>query len=145
MNQTVSSTPPLPVNRSMPGCSVIPVLAYPDVRAAVEWLGQAFGFTERLRIGDHRAQLSFNGGAVVITGPAKAATDATHAVLVRVADVDSHHERAKKCGAMIMHVPADHRYGERQYSATDPGGHIWTFSQTIADADPRTWGGELQE
>jgi hypothetical protein len=26
----------------------------------------------------------------------------------------------------------------------DPGGHIWTFSQTIADVDPAAWGGVLE-
>ena len=45
---------------------MIPVLIYPDVRAAVEWLGAAFGFVERVRIGEtHRAQLSFGEGAVI--------------------------------------------------------------------------------
>jgi hypothetical protein len=45
-------------NRSMPASTVIPVLAYPDVSEAVAWLGAAFGFTCRLSIGDHRAQLN---------------------------------------------------------------------------------------
>lgn len=46
-------------NRSIPPHSVIPVLIYPDLRAAVVWLLAAFGFAERVRIGDnHRAQLS---------------------------------------------------------------------------------------
>jgi uncharacterized glyoxalase superfamily protein PhnB len=43
-------------NRSIPSASVIPVLVYPDVRAAVAWLEAAFGFFERVRIGeDHRS------------------------------------------------------------------------------------------
>jgi hypothetical protein len=46
-------------NRSIPSATVVPVLIYPDVRAAVAWLGEAFGFAERLRIGeDRRTQLS---------------------------------------------------------------------------------------
>ena len=45
-------------NRSAPPVTVTPVLIYPDVRAAVAWLESAFGFEERVRIGDaHRAQL----------------------------------------------------------------------------------------
>lgn len=71
----------------MPDATVIPVLHYPDVRVAVEWLSRAFGFRERL-------------------------------------DVD---------------------LGERQCTAVDPGGHVWTFSQTVADIDPGTWGGVLVE
>lgn len=31
-------------NRSVPQATVIPILIYPDVREAVEWLSQAFGF-----------------------------------------------------------------------------------------------------
>ena len=34
-------------------------------------------------------------------------------------------------------------FGERQYSAQDPFGHRWTFSQSVADVDPRDWGGSL--
>jgi len=54
-------------NRSIPSATVIPVLIYPDVREAVDWLSAAFGFAERLQIGDnHRSQLSFGDGAVIV-------------------------------------------------------------------------------
>jgi uncharacterized glyoxalase superfamily protein PhnB len=54
-------------NRSIPPATVIPVLIYPDVREAVAWLCSAFGFVERLRIGeDHRSQLSVGDGAVIV-------------------------------------------------------------------------------
>jgi hypothetical protein len=36
-------------NRSMPASTVIPVLGYDDVGEAIEWLCEAFGFTERWR------------------------------------------------------------------------------------------------
>jgi len=53
-------------NRSIPATTVVPVLIYPDVRAAVAWLEAAFGFRERVKIGeDHRAQMSFGDGAVI--------------------------------------------------------------------------------
>jgi hypothetical protein len=39
--------------------------------------------------------------------------------------------------------PTEFEYGERQYTAEDPAGHQWTFSQTLADVHPETWGGEL--
>lgn len=46
-------------NRSIPPVAVIPVLVYPGVREAVAWLSAAFGFVERVRIGEsHRAQMS---------------------------------------------------------------------------------------
>jgi len=91
-------------NRSIPQATVIPLLIYPDVRDAVDSLGQAFGFVERVRIGeDHRSQLSFGDGALI------------------VGDVG----------------------GERQYTAEDPAGHQWTFSETLADVSPEEWGGTL--
>jgi hypothetical protein len=46
-------------NRSMPHSTVIPVRSYPNVRLAVDWLVATFGFVERLRIAEHRAQLAY--------------------------------------------------------------------------------------
>lgn len=135
------------MNRSMPSATVTPVLAYPDVRAAVEWLCRSFGFVERLRIADHRAQLTFGEGSVVVTGGRSGVQTGTpdHSIMVRVADIDSHYERAAQAGARIVGPPTDYPYGERQYTAVDPGGHAWTFSQTIADVDPQSWGGVVPD
>jgi uncharacterized glyoxalase superfamily protein PhnB len=128
-------------NRSVPDVSVIPELPYPDVREAAEWLCGAFGFRERLQIGDHRAQLVYESGAVIViegeAGPSH--------LLVRVDDADAHRARAEAAGAKIRSEPTDWPYGERQYSAEDPAGHIWTFSESIADVDPADWGGTLKE
>jgi len=136
--------PPVPQNRSIPESIVMPVLVYADVRAAVAWLDAAFGCVERLRIGEHRAQLAIGGGHLVAAD--RPSTGATRSVvLVRVADVDAHYRRAEKAGARIVAPPADHVYGERQYTAEDLAGHRWTFSQTVADVDPASWGGVLVE
>ena len=136
--------PPAPHNRSIPESVVMPVLVYEDVRAAVAWLGAAFGCVERLRIGEHRAQLALGGGHLVVAdGPSTGS--ARSMVLVRVADVDAHYRRAAAAGARIVAPPADHVYGERQYTAEDLAGHRWTFSQTVADVDPASWGGVLVE
>ena len=129
-------------NRSMPSSSVIPELAYLDVSAAADWLCEAFGFTRRLTIGDHRIQLNAAGGSIVVTGrPAEASAGMAHGVMVRVSDVVAHHARAAAAGARILTTPTDYPYGERQYTVEDPGGHRWTFSQSVADVDPRSWGG----
>jgi uncharacterized glyoxalase superfamily protein PhnB len=71
--------------------------------------------------------------------------DASISVMVRVDEIDSHYERVKQASAQIVSAPEDYPYGERQYTVEDPGGHRWTFSQTIADVDPKTWGGILFE
>lgn len=146
-----------PTNRSMPNSVVIPVLNYPDVREAVDWLCRAFGFSERLRIADHRAQLAFGKGEIVVAaGRATRASEdfetsesgsrpANHSVMVRVLDVDAHYDRARQAGAQIISPPTDYPYGERQYSARDIGGHMWTFSESTGDVDPKSWGGTLLE
>ena len=129
-------------NRSIPDTTVIPELAYADVPAAAAWLCAAFGFVERLRIADHRVQLSLGSGAmVVIQGDGNA--PAGHRVMVRVADVDAHCAQARRAGAQVLGDPVTYPYGERQYGAVDLGGHHWKFSQTVADVDPADWGGTL--
>ena len=129
-------------NRSMPRPTVIPELGYADVNEAAAWLTAAFGFSLRLGIGNHRAQMHVGDGAIVVTERgSQSAVDASHAVMVRVEDVEAHHARAVRHGARVVRPPADYPYGERQYTVEDPGGHRWTFSQSIADIDPRDWGG----
>ena len=134
-------------NRSMPDFAVLPVLNYRDVRAAVTWLCRAFGAHERLRMGEHRAQLLIGEGAFIVAafhGMGTASQDAPRqTMLVRIDDVDAHMKHAVDFGARILARPTDFPYGERQYTAEDAGGHVWTFSQTIADVDPATWGGTL--
>jgi uncharacterized glyoxalase superfamily protein PhnB len=66
---------------------------------------------------------------------------ATHGMLVRVEDANAHRDRAARAGARILDEPTDYPYGERQYNAEDVGGHRWTFSESIADVDPASWGG----
>lgn len=132
-------------NRSVPPGTIIPVLGYRELAPAVDWLCRVFGFRERLRIGDHRSQLALGDASIVATASsvtAPAGGFATHSLLVRVADVDAHHARARAQGARILAAPESFPYGERQYSVIDVGGHRWTFSETVADADPASWGGE---
>jgi len=82
------------------------VLVYPDVREAVAWLEAAFGFAERVRIGEsHRSQLSVgDGGAVIVADVRHAqrpprAGEVTHRVMVRVGDAIAHCEHARSHGA----------------------------------------------
>lgn len=134
-------------NRSIPASTVIPVLVYPDVRQAVAWLCGAFGFAERVQIGEgHRSQLAVGDGAVILGDvrnerrPPRPG-EVTHSVIVRVADAHAHCKHARAYGARIVAEPVDFPFGERQYTAEDPAGHRWTFSQTLVDVAPEEWGG----
>jgi uncharacterized glyoxalase superfamily protein PhnB len=131
-------------NKSIPQCTVIPELAYPDIGKAIDWLCAAFGFTLRLRIANHRAQLNVGDGAIVLIEARE--TDGPHlgighSVMVRVENIDRHYENAVQHGARVIRPPADHPYGERQYGVEDFTGRSWKFSQSIADVDPAAWGG----
>jgi len=79
-------------NRSIQRATVIPLLAYPDVNQAAAWLCDAFGFTVRLRIGDHRVQLNVGDGAVTLREMRQNETGAElgvgYSVTVRVEDAD---------------------------------------------------------
>src|ERR1700733_7682883 len=129
-------------NRSIPASTVIPELAYPDIGKAIDWLCGAFGFTLRIRIANHRAQMNVGDGAVILTELVEGhRVDMGPSVMVRVENIDRHYERAIQHGARVQRPPADYPYGERQYSVEDFAGHRWNFSQSIADVDPTTWGG----
>ena len=135
-------------NRSAPPATVTPVLVYPDVRAAVAWLEAAFGFGERVRIGDsHRAQLRVGSdGAVVVAevgGDRVAPLEgvATHVIKVRVEDVDLAFARARDCGATVVEELRTYEYGERSGVVEDLAGHRWELTQTVRDSEPEEWGG----
>jgi len=135
-------------NRSAPPVTVVPVLVYADVRAAVAWLEAALGFEERVRISDaHRAQLRVGpDGAVVVAdvGGDRAAPgggDVTHVVKIRVPDVDAAFARACDHGARVVEEPTTYEYGERSGVVEDIGGHRWELTQTLRDVAPEEWGG----
>jgi uncharacterized glyoxalase superfamily protein PhnB len=135
------------VNRSVPPPTVVPVLVYPDVRAAVAFLSAAFGFVERTRIGEsHRAQLAVGADGAVIV--ADAGSDrrppqpggVTHLVRVRVADVDAAFARARDQGAVVLEAPVDREYGERDCTLEDLAGHRWQLAEAVADVAPEEFG-----
>jgi uncharacterized glyoxalase superfamily protein PhnB len=136
-------------NRSIPPGTVIPVLVYPDVRAAVAWLTEAFGFSERVRIGEaHRSQMGIGVGGGLIVADVQGdrrppeAGQMTHLLKVRVADVDAQFERARSHGARLLQEPTEYEYGERECTVEDLAGHRWQFTQTVRDVAPEEWGGD---
>jgi uncharacterized glyoxalase superfamily protein PhnB len=139
-------------NRSIPTATVIPVLVYADVRAAVDWLTAAFGFVERVRIGEaHRSQMRVGDDGAVIVADVRGEQQApqpgvvTHVVKVRVPDVDAQLARARSHGARVLQEPTEYEYGERECTVEDLGGHRWQFTQTLRDVAPEEWGGHSVE
>jgi uncharacterized glyoxalase superfamily protein PhnB len=135
-------------NRSAPPVTVTPVLIYPDVRAAVAWLRDAFGFVECVRIGEaHRAQLRVGSDGAIVVAEARAPQVApsggvvTQVIKLRVPDVDAAFERARRQGATVHEAPHTWEYGERSCLVEDLAGHRWELTQTVRDVAPEDWGG----
>jgi uncharacterized glyoxalase superfamily protein PhnB len=137
-------------NRSAPNARVTPVLTVADVRAAVEWYGEVFGFVEHVRIGEgHRAQLGLPDGpaaemvvAEVRPGRRTPRQDRSHQVMLKVEDVAGVVEVAVARGATVVDPQHDWEYGERQATIDDPFGHQWVLNQTLIDVAPEQWGGQ---
>jgi uncharacterized glyoxalase superfamily protein PhnB len=135
---------------------IFAMIAYADAAAAIDWLCDAFGFSERPgsrytnddgTIG--HAELELQVDVVMIAtptpayeGPARhretcAAAAAwldnpwvVDGVLVHVDDVRAHHARAVAAGARVIRPLADSGPDRTLlYTAEDPEGHRWMFSQ----------------
>lgn len=131
---------------------VVPMLAYEDGPAAMDWLAGAFGFREVTRmIGEDgllvHGELVIGSGRIVVSTPSPhyespkrhrqhcAAALAwsqvpwvVDGVLVYVDDVDAHFAQAKVFGATILTEIEDGWPG-RRYRAEDLEGHRWMFMQ----------------
>ena len=113
-----------------------PVIRYQDARAAIEFLGRAFGFTEHFMVagpGDSvaHAQLRYAGNLIMVgskadDSPGTFAAGPAWTYLV-VQDADNHHRRAVAAGAEIVMELQDQDYGSREYTARDPEGNLWSF------------------
>ncbi|HUY60176.1 MAG TPA: VOC family protein [Solirubrobacteraceae bacterium] len=136
-------------NRSVPPATVVPILVYPDVRAAVAWLTDVFGFVERTRIGvDHRSQLGIGRDGAVIVADVRGAQVAptagavTQMIRVRVEDADAQYERVVARGGRVLEPPTEREYGERDFMVEDLAGHRWAFCESIRDVAPEDFGCE---
>jgi PhnB protein len=134
--------------------NVVPMLAYRDGVAAMDWLIRAFGFVERSRSIDVEGRLSHGelsagvDGLIMLAtptplyeGPAQHREHCPEAaawsqvpwiidgVLVEVDDLDAHFKRARAAGARILSSPEVAGWASfRQYRAEDLEGHRWMFS-----------------
>jgi uncharacterized glyoxalase superfamily protein PhnB len=137
-------------NRSAPHARIVPVLTVRDVRAAVAWYGEVFGFVEHVRVGDgHRAQLGLanNGRAELIVAEVRPGrripiADRSHQVMLKVEDARTVFALAAARGAVETAPVRDWEYGERQAAFIDPFGHEWVLTQTLVDTAPEQWGGQ---
>ncbi len=122
-------------------------LFYADARAAIDWLGKAFGFAARVVIDGPNGAVAHSelvlDEALIQVGQAggmpgskspKEAGGYTQSLYVFVADIDAHCERARAAGAEIVQEPTTQHYGDRTYGCLDCEGHRWTFGQRVDDS-----------
>ena len=127
---------------------IVPMLAYDDAPAAIDFLCRAFGFEKKyaMTMDDGtigHAEVSMGDAVVMLATVWRSAgmappseLEGVHAqVQVYVDDVDAHFARAKEAGATIVAEPSDQFYGARMYRANDPEGHRWIFSQQTSALD----------
>jgi hypothetical protein len=147
----VTSEPMLKKNRSAPNSAVIPVLYYPDVRDAVEWLTTALPFTERLRIGDHWCQLVHSNGAIVVVKPsghANAApstvqSSAAHSVSF-VSRGSTHSFDAPRQPVLVFSLnPRITCMANGNARSSTHGDISGRFRRPFSIPTPADWGGEL--
>jgi len=120
---------------------IFPALAYEDAKAAIEWLIEAFGFTERFATPadeDGRimhAELELEGNLVMV-GSTGVGIDirsprqlggTTLCTYVVVGDPDAHYARAKAAEAEIVRELSDTEHGSREYVCRDLEGNLWSF------------------
>jgi len=127
---------------------ITPVLRSRDARAAIDWLGAAFGL-EPVAVHEApdgsvaHAELRLGDGIVVLGQVRDSATTAydavapppgTAALYAVVEDPDAHHRRAAAAGADVVEPPVDRVYGAREYLARDLDGNLWSFGTYVPAA-----------
>ena len=119
---------------------IVPMLAYADAPAALEFLCRAFGFVERFRMdmpdgSIGHAEIALGRDRVMLASVWRAGGLASASELpalhcqiyCEVDDVDEHFARAHEAGATIATLPRN-EHGGRCYRALDLEGQRWIFA-----------------
>jgi uncharacterized glyoxalase superfamily protein PhnB len=130
---------------------VIPMMAYENGPAAMDWLARVFGFRERERRVESgrltHGEMEAGGGVIMMATPslhyhgpkrhreecesARAWHDVPYIIdglLVYVDNVDAHFDRAKAAGATIL-SPVETSPDGKRYRVEDLEGHRWMFTE----------------
>lgn len=132
--------------------AITPSVFYRDPIAAIRFLEQAFGFETTSLVVDAEgrlghSELEFRGAALNVGGewsgppiapaamksPQSLGGVGTQFLRLAVPDgLEALCEQARAAGAQIVQEPQDQFYGARTFRALDPEGHVWNFSQEVA-------------
>ncbi|WP_314176531.1 VOC family protein [Streptomyces winkii] len=130
---------------------VTPCLVVHGAAKALEFYGEVFGATERMRFPGAdgtiaHAEIEIGDSVVIVEDassmmgteapPATGLTGSPAFLFVYVDDVDSVVTRAVELGASLMRAPRDQFYGDRDGYLIDPYGHGWTVASHVEDVAP---------
>ncbi len=111
--------------------TISPIIPYRDLRAAIDFLCDAFGFERHALHEGPDGQLEHvelkSGDDVIMPTDTQRGAAGHAQVYVVVEDADTHHDRAKAAGARITIELPDTSYGSRDYAAEDLEGNRWYF------------------
>jgi PhnB protein len=129
--------------------ALTPYLAVDDAARAIEYYKEAFGATERGRMGApdgkiSHAELEIGDSLIMLSDPFPQSSTrppselggTSGSVFMYVEDVDAVVKRAVDAGASITMEVADQFWGDRFGVVTDPFGHVWSIATHVEDLTP---------
>lgn len=122
--------------------AVTPYLVAEDAPRLIDFLVEAFGAVERMRMpmpdgGVAHAEVEIAGAAVMLGSASPPDFPSVAAQLhLYVEDADAVYARAVAAGATAIAEPADQFYGDRLGRIADPAGNVWTIATHIEDVTP---------
>lgn len=142
----------------LPAPTLLPLLRYRELGAALDWLQTAFGFEKQVAVSDPDgaviyAQMTFGPSMLMLGAVRETDLDSlmrqpdevggveTQSCYVVVDDADAHHERAVAAGAEVVLPLKSDGLGRRGYTCRDPQGHLWSFgtynpAKSVTTAEP---------
>ena len=136
-NQWIISTPLGP--HYLPGYqrSVTPFIYTQDAARFIDFLKQAFGGEELLRVDLPESKVKHAvirlGDSVVATGDLReeSVPSLPTMLYLYVPDVDAVYDQAIRAGAQSIHPPTDQPYGDRNGGVTDAWGNQWYIATPL--------------
>lgn len=121
--------------------SITPYLQVEGAASLIDFLKQAFGADEILRVRREdgtiaHAQVRIEGSMVEIADASAEYQPNPTAIWLFVGDADAVYARAMRAGASSIHEPVDQDYGDREASIKDPFGNHWYIATHREDAEP---------
>ena len=116
--------------------SVTPYLLVDGADRLMEFMKQAFGATERGRMGDERvmhAEMQI-GDSIIMLSDTMEGYEPTQVMLhLYVDDADAVYKRAVAAGGTPLQEPQDQFYGDRSGAVSDAFGNRWWIATHVED------------